>query len=78
MKYIVTERQLASIFTKPLDASHFAALRGGLVFAIPMAWFEGELVFYPVYTLSSFHRIAFLHIYLSYLLLLLLYHLVFD
>jgi hypothetical protein len=28
MRYIDTERQLAEIFTKPLDASHFAALRG--------------------------------------------------
>jgi hypothetical protein len=50
-------------------------LRGGvdLAFAIPMTWFDVELVLYPVYTLSSFHRIAFLHIYLSYLLLHLLY-----
>jgi hypothetical protein len=30
------------------------------VFAIPMAWFEGELVFYLVYTLSYFYCIAFL------------------
>jgi hypothetical protein len=29
MKYIDTERQLADIFTKPLDASRFAALWGG-------------------------------------------------
>jgi hypothetical protein len=29
MRYINTERQLTDIFTKPLDASHFAALRGG-------------------------------------------------
>jgi hypothetical protein len=28
MRYIDTERQLADILTKPLDASHFAALRG--------------------------------------------------
>jgi hypothetical protein len=27
MRYIDTERQLANIFTKPLDASRFAALR---------------------------------------------------
>jgi hypothetical protein len=39
MKYIDTERQLADIFTKPPDVTHFASLRGGgdLVFAIPMA-----------------------------------------
>jgi hypothetical protein len=33
------------------------------VFAIPMAWFEGELVFYLVYTPSYLHRIVF-HSYL--------------
>jgi hypothetical protein len=33
------------------------------VFAIPMTWFEGELVFYLVYTQSYLHRIAF-HSYL--------------
>jgi hypothetical protein len=33
---------------------------GNLVFAIPMAWFEEELVLYLVYTLSYFYRIAFL------------------
>jgi hypothetical protein len=30
MRYIDTERQLADIFTKPRDASRFAALRGGI------------------------------------------------
>jgi hypothetical protein len=44
MRYIDTERQLADIFTKPLDSSRFADLRGELVFAIHIAWFEGELV----------------------------------
>jgi hypothetical protein len=40
-----TERQLADIFTKPLDFSRFASLWGGgsLVFANPMAWFDGSL-----------------------------------
>jgi hypothetical protein len=28
IRYIDTERQLADIFTKPLDSSRFAALRG--------------------------------------------------
>jgi hypothetical protein len=37
MRYIDTERKLADIFTKPLYASRFAALRGELVFAILMA-----------------------------------------
>jgi hypothetical protein len=44
MRYIDTERQLVDIFTKPLDSSRFVNLRGKLVFAIHMAWFEGELV----------------------------------
>jgi hypothetical protein len=30
MRYIDIERQLADIFTKPLDASRFADLQGGL------------------------------------------------
>jgi hypothetical protein len=30
MKYIDTERQLTNIFTKPLDATHFASLQGDL------------------------------------------------
>jgi hypothetical protein len=33
MRYIDAERQLADIFTKPLDSSRFADLRGGLVLA---------------------------------------------
>jgi hypothetical protein len=42
---------------------------GNLVFAIPMAWFEEELVFYLVYTLSYLYCIAF-HSYLPSLPLL--------
>jgi hypothetical protein len=30
MRYIDTERQLADIFTKPLDSSRFTDLRGGI------------------------------------------------
>jgi hypothetical protein len=53
MKYIDIEKQLADIFTKPLDATCFASLQEGiLVFVIPMAWFEEELVFCLLYTLS--------------------------
>jgi hypothetical protein len=54
MRCIDIERQLANIFTKPLDASRFADLGGGLVFAIHTAWFEGELVFCPVYYIFYF------------------------
>jgi hypothetical protein len=65
MKYIDIERQLTDIFTNPLDATHFASFHGwgGFMFAIPMTWFEGELVFYLVYILSYLHHIAF-HSYL--------------
>jgi hypothetical protein len=41
MRYIDTKSQLTDIFTKPLDSSHFAALQGGLIFVILMAWFGG-------------------------------------
>jgi hypothetical protein len=37
MRYIDTERQLADIFTKPLDSSRFADLREKLMFVIHMA-----------------------------------------
>jgi hypothetical protein len=37
MRYIDTEKQLADIFTEPLDASHFLHCEGKLVFAILMA-----------------------------------------
>jgi cell fate regulator YaaT (PSP1 superfamily) len=37
MRYIDIKRQLADIFTKPLDSSRFAALWGKLMFAILMA-----------------------------------------
>jgi hypothetical protein len=66
MSYIDTERQLADIFTKPLDVT-FCFL--DLVFATPMAWFDGELVFYLVYNLSYLHSIPF-HSYLPNLPLL--------
>jgi hypothetical protein len=62
MRYIDTERQLADIFTKPLDASRFTNLGEKLVFAILMAWFEGELVLYLVYFVFLLH---FLHTHLS-------------
>jgi hypothetical protein len=65
MKYIDIERQLADIFTKPLDATHFASLWGGRTWCLPSLWhgLRGQLVFYLVYTLSYLYRIAF-HSYL--------------
>jgi hypothetical protein len=61
MRYFGTKRQLAYIFTIPLDASCFAALRGGgeLVFAILMAWFEVKFVFCLVYLYPFCFSLAF-------------------
>jgi hypothetical protein len=63
MRYIDTERQLAIIFIKPLNSSRFADLWGGgaLVFAIPMALFEGELVLLPcIFYILLFSYIFFI------------------
>jgi hypothetical protein len=65
MKFIDTERQLVDIFTKPLDSSRFASLRGSLVSAIPMVWFEGELVICLVYLHLFTFLLHFLHTHLS-------------
>jgi hypothetical protein len=65
MKFIDTERQLADIFTKRLDSSHFVSLWGSLVFAIPMAWFEGELVICLIYLYLFAFLLHFLHTRLS-------------
>jgi hypothetical protein len=75
IKYIEIERQLTDIFTKPLNATHFASLCGGrggdLVFAIPIEWFEGELVIlYILYLI--YIALHYIHIYLIYLFLHLL------
>jgi hypothetical protein len=51
IKYIDIERQLADIFTKPLDETHFASLQGGGDWCLPSL------------CLSYLHRIAF-HSYL--------------
>jgi hypothetical protein len=65
MRYIDTERQLTDIFTKLLDASRFAAFGRKLVFAILMAWFEGEFLFYLIYLYLFAFLLYFLHIHLS-------------
>jgi hypothetical protein len=44
---------------------------GDLLFVMPLSWFEGELVFYLVYTLSYHYSITF-YSYLSNLLIALL------
>jgi hypothetical protein len=76
--YIDTERQLVDIFTKPLDSSRFANLRGGggLVFAINMAWSEGELVLLPCILYILFFSCIFF-ILTQVTLLHMLYYLVF-
>jgi hypothetical protein len=59
MKYIDTDRQLADIFTKLLDASHFAALQRG-TWCLPSLWLglRGALCF-TLYILYL-HCFAFL------------------
>jgi hypothetical protein len=60
MRYIDIKRQLTDIFTKPLDASHFAALPRG-DWCLPFLWLDlmGELVFYLVYFVSFYFSFAF-------------------
>jgi hypothetical protein len=67
MEFIDTERQLADIFTKPLDSSRFASLQGELVFAIPMAWFVGQLVICLGYLYLFALLLHFLHTHQSHL-----------
>jgi hypothetical protein len=54
MRYIDTERQLADIFTKPLDSSRFADLRGD--WCLPSIWLglRGGWCFYLVYFVFCF------------------------
>jgi hypothetical protein len=54
MRYIDTEIQLTDIFTKPSMLLALLVYRGKFVFAILMAWFEGELVLYHVYYIFCF------------------------
>jgi hypothetical protein len=66
MRYIDTERQLANIFTKPLDASRFGALRGG-DWCLLSLWLDlrGSLCFI-LYILYLFaFLLYFLHVHLS-------------
>jgi hypothetical protein len=68
MKYSDTKWQLANIFTKPLDVTHFASLWGGdLLFAIPMTWFEGSLCFTLYVLYIIFITLHFIHMYIIYI-----------
>jgi hypothetical protein len=55
MRYIDIERQLADIFTKPLDSSRFTDLQGKIDVCHPhgLVW-GGELVLYPIYYIFCF------------------------
>jgi hypothetical protein len=59
MRYIDTERQLADIFTKPLDAFRFAALWGD--WCLPSLWLglRGEFVFFSCIFVSFCFSVAF-------------------
>jgi hypothetical protein len=64
MKYIDTESQLADMFTKPLDATHFASFRGELGVCHPYGMVCGGTCVLPcIYSiLSSSHCISFISI----------------
>jgi hypothetical protein len=65
MKYIDTERQLADIFTKPLNVTRFASLRGRLG-VLPSLWhgLKGSLCFTLYILYLIFIALHFIHIYL--------------
>jgi hypothetical protein len=62
IKYIDTQRQLADIFTKPLDATHFSSLWGG-AWCLPSLWLglRGRLCFalYILYHVSYYCSVTF-------------------
>jgi hypothetical protein len=60
IRYIDTERQLTDIFTKPLTLLALLLCGGKLVYAILMAWFEGELLLYLVYLYLLFFSSIFI------------------
>jgi hypothetical protein len=71
MRYTNTERQLADIITKPLDATRFASLwRGrGATWCLPSLWhgLRGSLCFTLYILYLIFILLHFIHIYLIYL-----------
>jgi hypothetical protein len=67
MKFIDTEGQLVDIFTKPLDSSRFASLRGG-AWCLPSLWLGlRESCDLPYIFLSFASLLHFLHTHLSHL-----------
>jgi hypothetical protein len=74
MKYIDTERQLADIFTKPLDVTRLASLQGG-AWCWPSLWLglRESLCFILYILYFIFIALHFFHIYLIYLVLHLVY-----
>jgi hypothetical protein len=69
MRNVDTERQLADIFTKPLDSSRFADLRGeGGNWCLPSIWLglRGSWCF-DVYIVYFAFLLHFLHTHLSHL-----------
>jgi hypothetical protein len=68
MKYIDTERQLADIFIKPLDATHFASLWGELGVCHPYGMVCGGacVLSYIFYILLPFFCISFMFTQVNY------------
>jgi hypothetical protein len=73
IKYIDTKRQLADIFTKPLDVTHFVSPQGG-TWCLSSLWhgLRGNLCFTLYILYLIFIALCLIHMYLIYLLLHLL------
>jgi hypothetical protein len=59
MRYIDTERQLANIFTKPLDSSRFADLRGEIGVYHPYGLVWGGVGAFTLYIVFFCFSLAF-------------------
>jgi hypothetical protein len=65
MRYIDTERQLANIFTKPLDSSRFANLRGEIGVCHPYGLVSGGVGAFALYIVYFTFLLYFLRTHLS-------------
>jgi hypothetical protein len=65
MRYIDTEKQLVDIFTKLLDSSHFATLRGEIGICHPYVLVSGGVGALPCIFVYFAFLLHFLHTHLS-------------
>jgi hypothetical protein len=67
MRYMDTERQLADIFTKPLDSSRFADLQGEIGVCHPYGLVRGGVGAFALYIVYFAFLLHFPHTHLSHL-----------